>query len=163
MFDRLSNSLEKEYNAPYIQIASFKVKDSSRDTSTSFLTLIMKDGHKFSFRIINQKDMQISKLVTNHVLSYNNSVPKKNQILLIPNFLATRGGLITVIILSVLNLSLLILGLIYFNSKLLISLISSIVIYLGIVFQRKDDLKKLKEWEQKQSVDSNNLRSLPKE
>jgi hypothetical protein len=151
VFDRLSNSLEKEYNAPYNQIVSFKVKDSSRDTTTSFLTLIMRDGQKYSFRIINQKDMQIINLVTDYVLNYNNSVSKESQILLIPNFLATKAGSITVIILSVLNLSLVILGLIFFNSKLLISLISSIVIYLGIVFQRKDDLKKSKEWEQKNS------------
>jgi hypothetical protein len=111
----------------------------------------MRDGQKYSFRIINQKDMQIINLVTDYVLNYNNSVSKESQILLIPNFLATKAGSITVIILSVLNLSLVILGLIFFNSKLLISLISSIVIYLGIVFQRKDDLKKSKEWEQKNS------------
>lgn len=150
VFDRLTNSLEKEYDAPYNQMLSFKVKDSSRDNTTSFLTLKMKNQQKYSFRIINQKEIQITKIVTDSVLSYNNSVSKEAKISLIPNFLATKAGLITVIILTILNGGLLILGLVFFDSKLLISLLSSIAIYLGIVFQRKDDLRKLKEWEQKQ-------------
>ena len=103
VFERLTNALEKQYDASYNKIASFKVKDSSRDTTTSFLTLIMKDGQKYSFRIINQKEIQISNFVTNNVLTHNRSVSKENQILLIPNFLATNAGFITVVILSILK------------------------------------------------------------
>lgn len=149
LFDRLSDSLINDYDFEYKQIESFLAKDATKD-SGSYLNLKMKNKDSYSFRFLDEEKTEITNLVFKYILKFNESIlNKEDKIKLTPGFFATKSGKIAVYILTVLLLITLTMEIVYLRKDQSYLLIPGIVIYLGILLQRKNDLDTVKKWNDK--------------
>ena len=149
LFDRLSDSLINDYDFEYKQIESFLAKDATKD-SGSYLNLKMKNKDSYSFRFLGEEKTEITNLVFKYILKFNESIlNKEDKIKLTLGFFATKSGKIAVYILTVLLLITLTMEIIYLRKNQSYLMIPGIVIYLGILLQRKNDLDTVKKWNEK--------------
>lgn len=149
LFDELSNDVLNNYDFEYNKIKSFSARDSSK-SDISFFNLIMKNNKSFSFRIMNAEKTDITNLIIKYILEYNESIlNKEDKIKMTPGFFATKSGKIAVYILTVLLLITLTMEIIYLRKNQSYLMIPGIVIYLGILLQRKNDLDTEKKWNEK--------------
>lgn len=149
LFDRLSDSLINDYDFEYKQIESFLAKDATKD-SGSYLNLKMKNKDSYSFRFLGEEKTEITNLVFKYILKFNESIlNNEDKIKLTPGFFATKSGKIAVYILTVLLLITLTMEIIYLRKDQSYLLIPGIVIYFGILLQRKNDLDTVKKWNEK--------------
>lgn len=149
LFDRLSDNLINDYDFEYRQIESFLAKDATKD-SGSYLNLKMKNKDSYSFRFLGEEKTEITNLAFKYILKFNESIlNKEDKIKLTPGFFATKSGKIAVYILTVFLLISLTMEIIYLRKDQSYLLIPGIVIYFGILLQRKNDLDTVKKWNEK--------------
>lgn len=149
LFDRLSDNLINDYDFEYKQIESFLAKDATKD-SGSYLNLKMKNKDSYSFRFLGEEKTEITNLVFKYILKFNESIlNKEDKIKLTFGFFATKSGKIAVYVLTIVLLITLIIELIFLEKRQSYLIIPGIVIYLGILLQRKNDLDTVKKWNDK--------------
>ena len=149
LFGRLSINLVNNYDFKYNQIGSFLAKDATKDNG-SYLILKMKNNGSYSFRFLDEEKTEITNLVFKHVLEFNESIiNNQNKIKLTPGFFATKSGKIAVYILTALLIITVTVEIIFLEKCQSYLIIPGIVIYLGILLQRKNDLDTVKKWNDK--------------
>ena len=149
LFDRLSEKLINDYDFEYKQIESFLANDATQD-SGSYLILKMKNKDSYSFRFLAEEKTEITNLVMKYILKFNESnINKDDNISLSPGFFASKSGKIAVYVLTILLLIILTIDFVFLKKGQGYLMIPGIVIYLGILLQRKNDLDTVKKWNEK--------------
>lgn len=144
LFNIKTGALESERNVHYNELKFYKTYDAVKNDFSS-LKLIFLSGEKITYLFSGQTDddnqTNVTSMVRNKIRSYNLSKASEYKIKLAPNLFATKAGLYSIIVLTILLVVAIILQILYKPKTIPLSLIVGLSMYLQIWFQRKKDLK----------------------
>jgi hypothetical protein len=127
-------------------IKAFAIRKSSK-SGDSFMKLEMRNGLFYSFRLVGPNCFQIADEVNDEIINFNSRKEDKgNKIKLLPSFFASRAGMIFIYLLTILLITAIIIDIVYFKTRRPYLLIPGIVMYIGILIQRKNDLELARKW-----------------
>jgi hypothetical protein len=145
-----TNALESKDEVSFSEIKSFKIMNSTKDDS-SFLKLNLKNGKKWSYIFIGQKNddskTDVTEIVTECILKYNLRQDEYNRITLIPNFFVSKTGKFVIAAVGVLMISTLVLQIIFKPKSIPVSIITGFFFYILILAQRRQDKANLENFE----------------
>jgi hypothetical protein len=145
--DKDTGAIVQSQDFPFADIVSFRTGDSSKDDS-SFISLLLRDGRKFNYSFLGQREGDRSDDVTpnlgEHIRAYNNRPNPDHEIAYMPSMLASQGGKNMLIGLTVLLVVCVIVQIIVKPVSIPISMGLGLILYLSIFVQRKVDMDKAK-------------------
>ncbi len=145
IFNYGTGILEKQQQFKYTDIHSCVLSSTSKKTST--IKLFLQDSKKVQWTFVNEgKVKEDTSDVDNNVslAVFKEMYTLNKQILLLPPFYASKGGIIALIILTGLFITAIIMNIIYYSKSQPLTLIMGASLYLQIIFRRKRDIELFK-------------------
>ncbi|RWZ84324.1 MAG: hypothetical protein EO766_17345 [Hydrotalea sp. AMD] len=142
ILDRNDNDITQRKDViQYNEIKSFRVFDSSKDTS-ALLSIYLRSGDKLTYNFVEQEIIkgktEINEVIFTVINNYN-SRNSGDKIKLVPNFFASKTGRICIILLSFLIVISVIIQIIYKPKTIPFSVIPGLTLYLIIIIQARQD------------------------
>jgi hypothetical protein len=136
-----NNIIQRKDVIQYSEIRSFRVFDSSKDTS-ALLSIYLRSGKKLTYDFVEQKLIKGKTEINEVIFAFINNYNCRNsgdKIELVPNFFASKTGRICIILLSFLIVISIIIQIMYKPKTIPFSVISGLTLYLIIIIQARQD------------------------
>ena len=147
LINKDTDAVERSNDFSFRDVVSFRTGDSSKDDS-SFISLLLKDGRKFNYSFLGQRqgdrEDDVTPNLEEHIQAYNHRAGTDHTIGYMPSMLASEGGKKLLTGLTVVVAVCVIIQLIIKPITIPISMFLGLSLYLMIFVQRKMDIAKFK-------------------